>query len=86
MSPANTSLEAAQGALLGVACGDAAGGVLEFSGQVSAKGAAAAMKMPGGGTVAALKQYETQELGSLAPLPVHDSNIVTGSVSIRTCV
>ena len=28
---ASTSLEAAQGALLGLACGDAAGGVLEFS-------------------------------------------------------
>ena len=54
MEPAGSSLDAAQGALLGLACGDAAGGVLEFSGKVSAKGASEAMKMPGGGALAEL--------------------------------
>lgn len=49
MVHARTPLEAAQGALLGLACGDAAGGVLEFSRGVSAEEAAWAMTMPGGG-------------------------------------
>lgn len=51
MVHASTALEAAQGAILGLACGDAAGGVLEFSGSVSAEEAAWALTMPGGGNI-----------------------------------
>ena len=46
-SPAFTTLEAAQGVLLGLACGSAAGAVLEFSADVTADQAAAAMRMIG---------------------------------------
>ena len=49
MLHASSPLDAAQGALLGAACGDAAGGVLEFSGHVWAESAAWALTMPGGG-------------------------------------
>ena len=49
MAQAGSPLDAAQGALLGAACGDAAGGVLEFGGPVSAASAATALGMPGGG-------------------------------------
>jgi ADP-ribosyl-[dinitrogen reductase] hydrolase len=38
-----------RGCLLGLACGDAAGAVLEFKPRVSPKEAEAAMRMPGGG-------------------------------------
>lgn len=49
MSHASSRLDAAQGALLGAACGDAAGSVLEFGGPVSAARAAWSLGMPGGG-------------------------------------
>ncbi|KAK9826033.1 hypothetical protein WJX74_007037 [Apatococcus lobatus] len=49
MAKTTSPLDAARGALLGAACGDAAGAVLEFSGHVGAEDAAWALTMPGGG-------------------------------------
>lgn len=63
MSHATSPLDAAQGALLGAACGDSAGGVLEFGGPVSAARAAWALGMPGGGQSGRLHTAVQSRLG-----------------------